>query len=120
MMFHNQAPASKSQNHSGGVLWAKAAPSCKSKMKDITASMTHIANLKRRCRLYSGLDEKKVASIHKPTPKHISQKIPNAMRMMPNVSSPENIINLVAEFSIRAMMPNDQSSGTRLKTKGGK
>ncbi len=49
----------------------------------------------------------------KPTPKHISQKMPNDMRTMPKVSNAENIINLLLEFSIRAMMANVQSSGTR-------
>ena len=78
-------------------------------MRNTTATVTQIANLKKRPRLYSGLDEKKAASIHMPTPKHISQKMPNAMRMMPKVSSPENIISFVVEFCIRAVMPNVES-----------
>ena len=78
-------------------------------MRNTAASVTQIANLKKRPRLYSGLDEKKVASIPKPTPKHISQKIPDAMRRMPNVSSPENINSLVVEFFIRSVMANEKS-----------
>ena len=78
-------------------------------MRDATASVTQIANLKKRARLYSGLDEKKAASIHKPTPKHISQKMPDAMRMMPKVSSAENIINLVFAVCICLVMSNEKS-----------
>jgi hypothetical protein len=39
----------------------------------------------------------------------MSQKMPNDMRTIPKVSNAENIINLLLDFSIRAMMANLES-----------